>query len=97
MAHLKAVLLASIACFAVTACIGGSDGGGSSQVMSAKFGSLSQCLSSIRSNSGLEPKPVTDTPQEVSGFLGGTRRGFACTRKSTGTQGVYWDGWYQQS
>lgn len=91
MANLRVFLLAATACLSVSACTGS----GSSEVMSAKFGSLSQCLSSIRSNSGLEPKPVTDTPQEVSGFLGSTTRGFACTMRSTGTQGVYWEGWYQ--
>lgn len=94
MASNRHVLLAAAACLSLSACIGSSDGGSSSTVMQGKFGSLNQCLSSIRSKSGLEPKPVTDTPQEVSGFLGGTRRGFACTLRSTGTQGVYWEGWY---
>lgn len=69
--------------------------GGSSSVMGGKFSSLQQCLSSIQSSTGMAPRPVTDTPTEVSGYLGSTKRDFACSKRSTGTQGVVWEGWYE--
>lgn len=69
--------------------------GGSSDLMGGKFNSLFQCLSSIEAKTGLPPKPVIDKPDQVSGYLGNTKRDFACTKQSTGTQGVYWEGWYE--
>ena len=65
-----------------------------SEVMGGNFASLQQCLSSIQAKTGLPLSPVTDTPDNVSGYLGTTKRNFACTKKSSGTQGVYWEGWY---
>ena len=37
---------------------------------------------------------TTDRPDYVAGYLGpGTEYPFNCTRKVTGTRGVYWEGW----
>jgi hypothetical protein len=75
----------------VVACKGGKP----TELMGGKFSSMQQCLASIRSNTGMALRPVTDTPDEVSGFLQGTKRFFSCTKKSTGTQGTFWEGVYE--
>jgi hypothetical protein len=74
----------------VAACKGGEP----MELMGGKFSSMQQCLSSIQSNTGIPLQPVTDTPDQVSGFLQGTKRFFSCTKKSTGTQGTFWEGVY---
>lgn len=69
--------------------------GNPSEVMGGKFNSMQHCLSSIKSKTALTLKTVTDKPDDVSGYLGDTNRHFACTKKSTGTEGTYWEGWYE--
>ena len=69
--------------------------GDPSELVGGKFSSLQDCLSSIQSKTGLSPNPVIDKPDQVSGYLGNTERDFSCAQQSTGTQGVYWEGWYE--
>ena len=65
------------------------------QIMGAKFGSMNECLASIKSKTGEVLDPMTDKPEHVSGFLGKTGLQFNCEVKHTGTEGTYVDGWYQ--
>lgn len=65
------------------------------QTMNAKFSSMSKCLKSIEKSSKTSLNIVTDKPEEVSGFLGDSRKlGFACEIKETGTEGTFVNGWY---
>lgn len=65
-----------------------------SEVMKGEFRSMSTCLSSIESHSGKKIDRVgTDRPDKVSGFLSNGKH-FACTRKSTGSKGTYYEGYY---
>lgn len=65
-----------------------------SNVMKGEFRSMRVCLSSIENHSGKKiDKIVTDRPDQVSGFLS-NRKHFSCTRKSTGSKGTYYEGYY---
>jgi hypothetical protein len=61
--------------------------------MNAEFRTMSDCLKGIKKNSGHDLKIVTDTPNNVSGFLS-NGQGFGCEEVSTGTKGTYVKGWY---
>lgn len=66
----------------------------SSDIMQGEFKTLETCLASIQESSGSDiDKVMTDTPEKVSGFLENGEH-FACTRKVTGTKGVYYEGFY---
>jgi hypothetical protein len=86
----RIIALATVNSIVLTAC-----GGSGSNLMGGNFPSLQICLSSIQTRTGLALRPVVDKPDNVSGYLGDTKRDFACTKKSTGTQGVHWEGWYE--
>lgn len=64
-----------------------------SQIMTAEFSSMDSCLSSIEKNSGGKMRPITDKPGEVSGTLSNGAN-FGCTTKTSGTKGIYVEGWY---
>ena len=64
-----------------------------SETMNAEFSNLASCLDGIRRNSGMTLRIITDKPDNVSGFLS-NNEGFGCTRRESGTKGVYYDGWY---
>jgi hypothetical protein len=97
------VVVLSVAAAAVVAYCGRSSGsaggaasGSSPQVRGRDFDSMHECLQGIRSASGLDLRPVVDKPDKVSGYLGTTDRDFACTKESTGTRVVQWQGWYEE-
>jgi hypothetical protein len=58
----------------------------------AAYPTLESCLSTMRSTAIQPFRIITDTPEEVSGFHGEQNLLFACLRKETGTQGVYFQG-----
>lgn len=64
--------------------------------MVAEFNSMQGCLASIpvSANSSIG-KIYTDKPEKASGLLSNGEQ-FSCTRKSTGTKGIYYEGWYTQ-
>ncbi|HGY1116626.1 TPA: hypothetical protein ACNUX9_003493 [Providencia rettgeri] len=64
-----------------------------SDVMSADFKSMNDCLLGIQAASGKSLEIVTDKPNSVSGFLS-NGKGFGCDRKESGTKGVYYNGWF---
>lgn len=66
------------------------------QLLGAKFGSMEECLDSIKNKTGEPLDPMTDKPEHVTGFLGKTGLQFNCEVKHTGTEGTYVDGWYQE-
>ena len=66
-----------------------------SQVMSAEFTSMDNCLAAIQRNSGRQLNIVTDKLGDISGFLKDTKLGFQCKTEATGTKGVVVNGWYQ--
>ncbi|MEC5319018.1 hypothetical protein VSX61_08720 [Brenneria populi subsp. brevivirga] len=68
---------------------------GCGDVMVAKFSTLSECLSSMKSISSGPLKIARDTPSIVSGNLANGKT-FACERKVTGTSGTYYEGWYNE-
>lgn len=85
----KQIIITFFGCIALSAC------GEPDTVMQGTFSSLQECLSTIR-NSNVPPLDiVTDNVDEVSGFIGNSGRGFACSREVSGTKGVYWTGWFQ--
>ena len=66
----------------------------SSELVGADFYSMTECLNSIRKKSGSKTiKPMTDTPNNVSGYLSNGKQ-FGCKKKTTGTKGTYYNGWY---
>ena len=67
--------------------------GQSNEVMSAKFSSLDNCLSSIKKNTKSTLNVITDKPGDISGYLSNGEH-FACQTKTTGTEGKYVEGWY---
>ncbi|MFW1996908.1 hypothetical protein ACG904_18450 [Acinetobacter guillouiae] len=69
--------------------------GKNTQVMSAEFSSMDNCLSAIQRNSGKQLDIVTDKLGDISGFLKDTKLGFQCKTEATGTKGVVVNGWYQ--
>ena len=64
---------------------------------SKNFTSLAECLRGIQSDSGLNLNVVTNTPSQVSGSLVGERGFFNCERRTTGTQGTFYEGTYTVS
>lgn len=65
-----------------------------SDVMKGEFRSMRTCLSSIESSSGKKiDRIATDRTDKVSGFLSNGKH-FACTRKSSGSKGIYYEGYY---
>lgn len=77
--------------------LAGSSSSSPSFVYNAKFSSMLGCLRGIESDSGLSLNIISDDPENVSGYLGSTKRDFGCQRKVTGSQGVYYKGWYLSS
>ena len=73
---------------ALSGCAGQTNDG-----MKSEYRTLQECISGIQSSSGNTLKIITDTPDEVSGFLA-NGQGFACEKKVSGTKGVYFEGWY---
>ena len=68
-----------------------------SDIMSGKFGSMAQCLETIKKDSGYSKiRPMTDKPDHVSGYLGDTDFDFNCEVKETGTEGTFVEGWYEK-
>jgi hypothetical protein len=86
----RTLFAAAVVSFLISSC-----GGSSPELMGGEFSSLQQCLSAIQTKTGLSLKPVIDKPDHVSGYLGNTKRDFSCKQMSTGTKGVYWEGWYE--
>lgn len=85
---IRMVAMALIAVF-LAAC------GKPAKLMGAQRATLLECLAMIKSSSGFELNTLIDRPDNVSGYLAGTKRDFACTKEESGTQGVYWDGWFE--
>jgi len=67
--------------------------GQNNEVMSAKFSSMDNCLSSIKRNTNSTLNVITDKPGNISGKLSNGEH-FACQTKTTGTEGMYVEGWY---
>jgi hypothetical protein len=67
--------------------------GEQAEVRGAEFPTLSRCLEGIKKNTGSSLEIYTDTPEKVSGVLSNGQT-FSCEMKSTGTKGVYFEGWY---
>lgn len=68
-----------------------------SELMGGKFGSMEQCLETIKNDSGYSTlRPMTDKPDHVSGYLGDTDFDFNCELKETGTEGTFVEGWYEK-
>lgn len=63
------------------------------EVMSAKFKTLDSCLVAIKRNTNQELKIITNNSNEVSGLLA-NNKAFGCKKKVSGTDGVYFDGWF---
>ena len=82
---LSLILISSTAVF--TSC-------SSPSVNSADFNSMQQCLSSIKNSTGEELEIVTDKPDNVSGVLKDSRKLFGCQKKSSGSKGTYYNGYY---
>lgn len=66
------------------------------QIQGAKFSNMPSCLKSIQDKTKLNLKPMTDKPDQVTGFLGDTERQFNCQIKETGTEGTFVEGWYTE-
>lgn len=65
-----------------------------SELVGAEFNTLSSCLEAIKNkNGGGKMKPMTDTPELVTGYLSNGEQ-FGCEKKISGTKGVYFSGWY---
>lgn len=62
-------------------------------VMGFKSKSMQQCLESIKKQTGSSLDIIRDTPEIVTGKLNNGET-FACEVKSTGTEGVYIEGWW---
>jgi len=82
-----------LSCFALLTLSLAGCGGDSPSAMNAEFRTLSGCIEGIKKNSGQSLKIITDTPSEVSGFLS-NGQGFGCQKKTTGTKGTYYAGWF---
>ncbi len=88
--RLALVAVVSVGFAVVVAC-----GGESSTItMGAERATLASCLAGIESATGFGLDVVTDKPHRVSGYLEGTRLHFGCTRRESGTKGVFWESWY---
>ena len=62
-------------------------------MMSGKFSSMDSCLNSIKQSTGSSLKVVTNKLGDISGTLSNGQN-FGCQTKSSGTDGVYVEGWY---
>lgn len=82
---LPAILLACIV--TVSGC------GNPTQIESAEFRSMDNCLSAIKENTGEELKIISDKLGKISGKLGNGEH-FTCETKTSGTKGIYVEGWY---
>lgn len=67
--------------------------GKSADMRGADFSTLGSCLEGIRRNSSSQLKIITDKPDLVSGQLS-NGQAFGCEMKTSGTKGVYFEGWY---
>ncbi|MCB1422280.1 MAG: hypothetical protein KDJ69_07385 [Nitratireductor sp.] len=65
-------------------------------IKSGKFSSMQTCLVAIQKATGLTLDAVRDNANIVSGYLGNTKRDFACERKNSGSLGVHIEGWYEE-
>lgn len=67
------------------------------EIISKKFNSMGECLSSITRNTRQPLRVVNHKIHKVTGFIGETDLQFYCYLKKTGTtEGTYVNGWYQQ-
>ena len=64
-------------------------------VMNGKFNSMDDCLTAIKHKTGKEFNVVVDKPENVTGYLLGTKLNFQCEVEETGTQGAIVKGWYE--
>jgi hypothetical protein len=68
-------------------------------MMDGKFETLNKCLLIIKEGSHSDLKILTDKPDEVGGWLSvnGVQQdlAFGCQRKETGTEGVYYYGFFE--
>lgn len=72
----------------------GCEGGSPPSMMAADFLTMHGCLESIQKSAGSAvDKIIRDKPDIVTGFLA-DRRQFACEKKTSGTKGTYYYGWY---
>lgn len=62
------------------------------KTLEADYPSLESCLSTMRMTANQPFRIITDDPEKVSGFHGEQDLLFACLRKESGTQGVYFKG-----
>jgi hypothetical protein len=63
------------------------------ETMSAEFRTLDLCLDGLKRSSKQSLKIITDKPGRVSGKLSNGLQ-FGCTKESSGTKGVYYEGFY---
>jgi hypothetical protein len=63
------------------------------EIMKAEFKSMDSCLASIKKSSGGNLNIITDKLGKISGKLSNEEH-FTCETKSSGTKGVYVEGWY---
>ena len=64
-----------------------------SNVVAARYETISECVELIKSNTGLSLKIITNSSTQISGFLSNGQH-FACVQKETETKDSYIDGWY---
>lgn len=79
--------------FSTVFLFGCGDSDSDESMMSGKFASMERCLSSIKKNTKSTLDVVRDEPGDVSGFLSDGAH-FGCKTKTTGTEGMYVEGWY---
>ncbi|EIJ36978.1 zinc ribbon domain-containing protein [Thiothrix nivea] len=66
----------------------------SSGFRGAEFSTLEQCMTGLQKELGAKLRVIIDEPEEVTGSQAdGTF--WACEKKSTGTKGIYWEGYYK--
>ena len=63
------------------------------EIMSAEFSSMDNCLSGIKKNTSEELNVITDELGKISGKLSNGEH-FTCETKSSGTKGIYVEGWF---
>ena len=84
----KLLIIASI-----TILLPGCGDGSNTSMRGAEFSSLQNCLSGLKREMGSNLKIITDEQDEVSGIqTDGTF--WACNKKTSGTKGIYWEGYY---
>ena len=86
--------MSKLICFLLVFLLGCSGSGKETKLVGAEFRSLASCLQGISTNSkssiGQTP---TNKPTHVSGYLVNGNQ-FGCKMISSGTKGVYFEGWY---